>query len=113
MPKNTSPISELSASRFGGNTYVNEQVVTIGTASFTRLPNNQNRVRIAFINEGANDIRLSNTPDVTVTSGWIIAASGGVVILDWEDDGEGVSYEFYLVAVGASSNLRIREVIRS
>ena len=109
---NTSPISELSASRFQGKTFVQEQILSIGTASFTRIPNNQNRVRIAFNNEGANDIRVSNTPDVSATSGWVIAASGGVITFDWEQDGEGVGYEYYLLAVGVAANLRIREVIR-
>lgn len=107
------PISEIIASRFLGPTFTNEQVLSIVPGALTRLPGNPNRVSWTMINEGANDVRVSNLPNVTASSGWLLAANGGFMSFDWAIDGEAVSYEIYLIANGAASNVRYREVIRS
>jgi hypothetical protein len=94
-------------------TVLQEQVSTIDNVAVTRLPNNPNRFRIAFLNEGSYDVRISNTPDVLSTTGWLLPAAGGVIISDWNEEGEIVTYDWYLIAVTAASKVRIREVIRS
>jgi hypothetical protein len=110
---NLPPAAAISFDRFGGKTFIQEQISTIQSTGATRIANNPNRLRISFINQGSYDVRLSNTPDVSVISGWLLAAAGGVISMDWSEDGEGVTYEVYLLAVSNTADVRIREVIRS
>lgn len=108
-----SPLETLSIARFGGHTYGTEDVVTVLTTRTTILRNNPNRVYWVMINEGANDIRVSFDPSISATSGFVLAASGGVIVADWFNEGETVGYEVYGIAVGVDTRLRVREVIRS
>lgn len=82
------------------------------TTRDTVLPNNPNRVFWAMINEGANDIHISTDPSITNTSGWLLPASGGVISMNWQIDGESVGYAVYAICSVSPNNLRIREVIR-
>ena len=115
LPNNPpqSPLEALSYARFGGHTYAIEGVVSVGTTRQTLIRNNPNRVYWVMVNEGANDVRVSFDPSITSASGFLLAASGGVIIGDWENEGETVGYETFGLAVGAAVNVRIREVIRS
>lgn len=109
---NLPPVAAISAARFGGKTFLQEQVINSLAASISIIPNNPNRVRIMLLNEGNNDIRVSNSPDVNASSGWVLASNGGVIWWDWEQDGEVVTYDVYHIAVGVDTRMRIREVIR-
>ena len=114
LPDNkfTSPMGDLTAARFGGHTVANENVVSVGTTRQTLLRNNPNRVSWAMINEGLNDVRVTFDPSISSTSGWLLSASGGIILSDWETDGDTVGYEIFGIAVGAPNNVRIREVFR-
>lgn len=107
-----SPLRALSQSRFGGPTYAVERVVTIPLTRITLLVNNPNRVYWMVINEGLNDVRVTIDPAISATSGWLLPAAGGVLLSDWEDEGEIVGYEVYAIANVAASTVRVREVIR-
>ena len=111
--KPQSPLEALSLERFGGHTYGTEEVITVFVTRTTILRNNPNRVYWVMINEGANDIRVSFDPSITAVSGFVLAASGGIIICDWFNEGETVGYEVYGIAVGVDTRVRVREVIRS
>ncbi len=108
-----SPLADLSTGRFGGHTYQNEQVLTVSNVALTRIPNNPNRVFWLAMTEGANDVRVSNRPEISGTSGYKMVANGVLISMFWENDGEAVGYEIYMIAVGAPSTVRYREVIRT
>ena len=112
MTPNVSPLSELSSQRFLGNTFGQEQVIAVVSTSVTRLANNPNRVKWIMTNEGANDVRVANTPDISASSGWLLAQSGGIISMVWEEDGEVTGYEIYLIAAAGTPNVRFREVVR-
>lgn len=107
-----SPLETLSIERFKGKTYVQETIVRVDPVRTDLLFNNPNRLFWIAINEGANDIRLSSSPDINGTSGWLLMSSGGIISLYWEEDGEAVGYSVYAIANVAASQVRIREVIR-
>lgn len=111
-PPNQSPLYMLSNKRFGGRTIINEQVISVLTTRTVIAPNNPNRLFLAVINEGINDVRISTDPTITSTSGWLLPASGGAIVFDWTEDGEGVGYPYYAIANVAAVNCRVREVIR-
>ena len=113
LPDNpNAPVYALVKERFGGGTTITEAVYSVNTSLFTRIPNNPNRLYWIMINEGSYDVRISNRPDTGNVTGWLLSLNGGVISMDWEEDGEAVCYDIYLIAVGATSNVRIREVIR-
>ncbi len=107
-----SPLEELSKGRFGGGTFIREALITVGTSLTVILPNNPNRTHWIVQNESVNLIRVSSDPTITATSGWYLAANGGVVTQDFDDDGEGVGYPLYGISSVAGSVVRVREVIR-
>ena len=109
---NVSPLSDLSADKYKGNTFAQEAVITTSNTTLTRISNNPNRVAWVMINEGLTDVRVSNLPNISASSGWLLAASGGVIAMKWDEDGEAVGYEIYLISVAGTPNVRIREVIR-
>lgn len=108
-----SPLETVTNERFQGKTYPNEFVLTLTASPAEILPNNPNRLFWMVLNEDALDGRVSIDPQITTTTGWILAANGGVISMFWEEDGEAVGYPVYGVSVGAGSKVRIREVIRS
>ncbi len=114
LPGNTpkSPLEGLSIQKFGGRTFGRDTVISVLITRIDLLPNNPNRIQWVVINEGANDVRLSIDPAVTTSSGWLLQANGGVISMDQTYDGEAVGYAVYAIANGATSNVRIREVIR-
>lgn len=110
--KPRSPLEALSLNRFGGRTYGQEKVISVTTTRTLVIPNNPNRLFWAMINEGANDVRVTNDPNVTASSGWVLAASGGVISMYWEEDGEAVGYEVFALTSAGASNVRVKEIIR-
>lgn len=107
-----SPLEELSIERFKGNTYVQETIVRVDPTRTDFLLNNPNRLFWIAINEGGSDIRLSTDPDIDASTGWLLAAGGGVISMFWEQDGEAVGYHVYSIASVVASQVRVREVIR-
>lgn len=108
-----SPLEGVSIIRFQGKTFIQETLVTVGVTRVDLLANNPNRLFWIATNEGAADVRLSTDPTITAASGWILAASGGIISMYWEQDGEGVGYPVYGISAAAGQVVRIREVIRS
>ncbi len=107
-----SPLEALSYKRFGGHTTYSERTVTLSTNVSRVLANNPNRVFWSIINEDTNDFRWNNDPVISAADGWLVPASGGVVICSWEDEGEVVGYEVYARATAGTCYIRIREVFR-
>ncbi len=111
--KPSSPLGELSKIRFGGKTYIQERVVSVTTTRSSLVQNNPNRIFWIAINEGVNDVRASTDATLTIASGWLLAAGGGLISMFWEEDGEGVGYETYAIsAVAGGVPVRVKEVIR-
>ncbi len=113
LPGDNSPVAGLTDEHYHGHTMTVENVLSVATAPLTRLPPNPNRVAWQIINEGANDVRVSFLPDITASSGWLLASNGGSIGMEWDEDGEGVTYDIYLIASVAACNVRVREVIRT
>ncbi len=108
-----SPLEEISKKLFEGRTYGQEQVVSVGTSRISILRNNPNRLSWTMTNESPNDVRISTDPNITASTGWILAASGGVISMLYYDDGEVTGYEVFAVAGVVGCTVRVREVIRS
>lgn len=106
-----SPVESMTFDRFKGHTFLQERVITLTGATVNRIPPNPNRTHWEAVNESMTDIRVSFKPDINGTSGFILAANGGMISMDWEEDGEGVTYDIYLYPNGGDSDIRLRETI--
>lgn len=105
-------LAELVRERFGGDTTARETVISVDTSRTRLVPNNPNRFRWMLINEGGNDVRVSIDPNLTASSGWLLPANGGVLEMNWWDDGSVVGAELFGFASGAASNVRVLEELR-
>lgn len=109
----SSPLEALSIARFGGKTYAREVLTAVPATRVNILNNNPNRVYWRLINEGGHDVRVSISPNLSATSGWILQALGGTIEMTFEDDAEMVGYTIYAIGNLGSSWVRSMEVIRS
>lgn len=108
----TSPLKDVTLTRFQGKTYAQETTLTTSTTRAVLLSNNPNRLFWIVINEGVSDVRVSTDPGITTASGWLVPAGGGVLSMFWEEDGESVGYTVYIIASANTPLVRVREVIR-
>lgn len=108
-----SPLSVLSADRYAGKTYMQERAAAVGTSRIVLLSNNPNRLAWDIINTSLIEIRISSSPDLSTTTGFLLAPQGGEMGMTFQEDGEGVGYEVYALGLAAAGSIWIREVIRS
>jgi hypothetical protein len=109
--KYQSALEILSIERFRSRTTSTEKVTSVPVTRINLIPNNPNRLHYLLINEGSFDVRVSNDPNITASTGWMLSASGGIISMDWEQDGETVGQILYAIAVTGSSDVRSREII--
>jgi len=83
----------------------------IGTA--VQLIMRQDPTRIAFIiaNPGTVDVGIIPTGQPTAQKSFIVAANGGVLTAQWDEDGELVSQEWRGFAIAATGSLLIVETV--
>ena len=108
-----SPLEALSGERYQGKTYIQERAVSIGTTRSIILDNNPNRLAWDLINTSLIEIRISNSPDLASTTGFLLSPSGGEIGMNYQEDGEGSGYAVYAISTAAGATAWIREVIRS
>jgi len=111
LPKGATA-ADFATRRWGGPTRLEERQVTIGTTVGDLLANNPRRVFWIAQNRGAADISTSNQRDVTSTTGFLLAATGGVQSMDAEEDGEAVTYARFAISGTAGQVVAIIEVMR-
>ncbi len=109
----TSPLEEISYGIFKGKTFAKEKTVSVDAARVVLLENDPNRLAWSAINESAVDVRVSNDPTLTGSTGWLLNASGGVVSMVYYDDGEVTGYQVFAFGAAAGASVRVREVLRS
>lgn len=93
-------------------TTTKNKTVSIGTSDTDLVNNNPNRVQITFVNNGTNEVHIDIDNTVSTTSGLRLAASG-TITLNMMEDGNFVTERFVGIATGASSNVRVYEVVKT
>lgn len=113
MADRSSPINDLITERYAGKTTAVEHVVIVTSGAWRWLSHNPNRIGMTLLNEGIYDIRIGFGYEPTASSGWLLAARGGTIEINWESDSDLVTAELYAIAVNAlGPKLRILEVLR-
>lgn len=111
--RSDTPNAKLTFDKFGGGTLAQETRVLVGSPAAQLIPNNPNRVSLSIISEGNTDVRISQTPNLPGTQGFLLAANGGMIDFSFEEDGESVGYAYYACSSGSSTYVRYREVLRT
>ena len=91
--------AEISRERFKGPTrpVVNPITDTVGTTATKILNNNPDRLALVIVNLSANRGFIGFDRQVGPTKGIPVEASGGVVTMCIEEDGEAVGYEIHAI----------------
>ena len=105
-------VAAFLANRYGGLCHTPESVVTVGVAAVRIVQANSERVGLVLCNNGAADIRIANTPEVTVTTGLRIPAGGGAVSMWVDEDGPRSAMEWWGIGAGAGNVVYVNEVVR-
>lgn len=90
---------------------VNRVVSSVGAAVVTVLKQDPSRVQFLFVNLGANTIFLAPLGTPSANNGILVAPNGGSVVLNWEEDGEVVGWEWQAVAPVGNSAIMCLETI--
>lgn len=101
---------------YGVKTFVDETTVnsSISTTFKEIVPNNPGRLSLNIINNGASDIYVWYNEQVSTTKGFLVPASGGVLILKMRDFPALVTRAWYgLTASGTSTVQAVADVILS
>lgn len=97
--------SRFVEQRFGKKTQTRQNPVTASVATTVTkvLNNNPDRVHWILVNLSANDVFVTWDNSPSSTRGVKVAAGGGALVLDVEEDGELVAWEANAIAsVGAA-----------
>lgn len=105
----TQTLDELLTNEYGVNTHpeVNPMTSIAGVAATQIAPINPNRVGFNIINIGASNVYVMTDNLVANTRGFLLAAGGGSLNLDWRVDFALISNEWWAIAVGAPSQLLV------
>lgn len=107
-------VRELSRVKFQGPTrpVVNPVTSTVATTATEILRNNPDRYSWVIVNLSANRGFIGFDREVSSTKGIPIEASGGVVNMQWEEDGEVTTYAVFAINLVASGTWYIVEFER-
>lgn len=97
-------VSNYIRKRWGCHTnWVENFVAVILANSNVAAQNNPNRFSIMFQNMGANIVYISVASGVGPLAGIQLAANGGLISFNVEDDGEITTRQWYSIGAGAST----------
>lgn len=106
-------LDDLLSQEYGVNTHIGPESIVVSVLT-TRTPlvsNNPNRVGLTFMNIGVAPIVIWFLNTVAAGNGFLLAANGGSLALDWRVDFALLGYDWYGISPGGPSNLQIAEVI--
>jgi hypothetical protein len=72
---------------------------------------NPNCLGFTLVNTGANPIAVSHEPNVTATTGVLLAANGGAMIYRYDRDFHLCGYPLYAIGVGGASTVHLMQII--
>ena len=106
--------SELVKEMFKGPTQanVNPVTATVLTTATLILKNNPDRLALLIVNLSANRGHAGFDRQVSTTKGIPIEASGGLITMNWREDGELVTQEIFAINQVAAGTWYIVEVER-
>lgn len=105
-------LSRYTQHQFGMTTrpIINPETDTCATSVTRLLANNPDRLGSLIMNIGGNDIHVLFDNRVSTTRGILLAAEGGKISLNANEDYELVGYPVYGIASGGSSEVIVIEI---
>ena len=103
MARKLGAVAQFLAERFNGILREYEDQITIGVAVGQIVPHDPERVSLTLANHGAADVYVSPTEQVSVTRGIRIAAGGGAMSVNVEEDGNMSALSWWGISGGAGN----------
>ncbi len=104
---------EYLESRFKGHLGHDEIEFTVGTDAIPVAPGSGERVSLTFVNLAATQLYLAPSLEVAATHGLRLAANGGTVSMNVEEDSLLPALGWWCVSSGANGALFVLTVFRS
>lgn len=105
MAEKQGAVAEFARRKWGGELAEIVETSQIGTSVAELLGGDPERVSAVIINLSANTLYVSPRVDVSATSGIRLAANGGSITMDADNDGVLPSRQWYALADGADSDV--------
>lgn len=99
--------------KFGGQFEERESTPAMSVNASSAVGNNPDRLGLLIINTGASSVTLGLSPSVVSGAGIILAANGGAVSFDVDEDFTVVTRQFFGVAASGAPSLYVLELNRS
>lgn len=104
--------SDWLAKKFGGLMRDTQTVVSVGLTTVSVLGFDPERVSVIFVNLGASEVFLSPGQGASTTRGIRLAANGGLVAFNVDEDGTIPCSDWTAISTGAGNNLYVCLVAR-
>ena len=100
-------LTGLLESQLGVKTHpeVNPLSNVVGVTATRIVPNNDNRVGLNFVNNGAFPAYIWTDNSVSSGVGFLVSNGGGFLGLDWRDDLSLVSNEWWAIGIGGATTI--------
>ena len=86
-------------------------VKVVGTSVSQLVSANPNRVSLTVMNIGSVSVWLDIENTVSSTTGLLLSPNGGVMSLNWRDDMSMIPREWFVIAAGIGTNVKVFEVV--
>ena len=86
---------------------------TVGDTATRLATQNPNRVQIVFVNGGGTDVWITTRATDTAGEGFVVAAGGGTVAINANDDGSLPQREFYGVVGSGTETVAVLAEVAS
>lgn len=103
MARKLGAVAQYLADRFKGILREYEGGATIGVAAGQIVAHDPERVSLTLANHGAADVYISPTQEVGVTRGVRLAAGGGAMSVNVEEDGNLPALQWWGISAGAGN----------
>ena len=105
------PSAEFTFQRFGRQTYLREDRVTVGTEITQILGNNPDRMFYMISNRSGSVGSIGWSAELTSVNGLFIAANGGFLSQDIQQDGDVVAWAVFGVSGAAGAIWYVAEIL--
>ena len=89
---------------------IRTRTVSVGTSPTQIANNDPSRVELVVVNNSSGPCEVDRSPQVSATQGVVLAASGGILTLDFRADLTWPTAAEYAVCANASSPVTVYEV---
>lgn len=107
------PASRYAQRELGGIFVPRFDTVVVGTAVVVATTADPNCISLLFLNVGTTNITLGFEPGVVSGTGILLLGNGSSFSVNYKDDGDAPSFQFWAVGDAAAGSLFVARVVQA